>query len=204
MHVTALPYKKNALEPFLSEQTIDLHYEKHHKGYALQLSALISNRPEYEGCNLESIIKKSHKKEETSLFNNAAQVWNHNFYWHSLCPKDRSKAPSSGPLFDAVTKSFGDIKGLAQKLIETAMNQFGSGWVWLVKSAEGNLFFEKTSNAFVPWVASPANTPLFVCDVWEHAYYVDYHNRRKDYAERFVNFINWDFVDQNFHSKKTL
>jgi Fe-Mn family superoxide dismutase len=198
MYVKPLPYAKDALMPFLSPEAIDLHYEKHHKGYGAQLSALIKDNPQYQNLLLEDIIKKSHAENNTGIFNNAAQIYNHNFLWASMCPKHLSQLPDSGPFFDAITKSFSSMECLAEKLVETAMKQFGSGWVWMMQHDDGTVFIEKTSNAFVPWIKEPSDRALFVCDVWEHAYYVNYQNRRKEYVQTFFKHINWDFAAQNF------
>lgn len=184
-----LPYAKNALEPHISAETIDFHYGKHHQTYVTNLNNLIQNT-EFEKLSLEEIIMKS----SGGIFNNAAQVWNHTFYWNGLSPKGGGQP--KGPLADAIGKTFGSFDEFKQKFTQTAIGTFGSGWAWLVKNKDGTLAIVSTSNAATPMTAG--QKALLTCDVWEHAYYVDYRNARAKYVESFWNLVNWDFVAKNF------
>jgi Fe-Mn family superoxide dismutase len=184
-----LPYAKNALEPHISAETIDFHYGKHHQTYVTNLNNLIQNT-EFEKLSLEEIIMKS----SGGVFNNAAQVWNHTFYWNGLSPKGGGQP--KGPLADAIAKTFGSFDEFKQKFTQTAIGTFGSGWAWLVKNKDGTLAIVSTSNAATPMTAG--QKALLTCDVWEHAYYVDYRNARAKYVESFWNLVNWEFVAKNF------
>ena len=184
-----LPYEKNALEPVISAETIDFHYGKHHQAYVTNLNNLIPGT-EFETMSLEDIIMKS----SGGVFNNAAQVWNHTFYWNCLAP-NAGGAPS-GALADAITKAFGSFDTFKEKFSTSAATNFGSGWTWLVKNGDGSVEIVNTSNAGSP--LSAGKTPLLTCDVWEHAYYIDYRNARPKYVESFWNLVNWDFVAKNF------
>ena len=184
-----LPYAKNALEPHISAETIDFHYGKHHQTYVTNLNNLIQNT-EFEKLSLEEIIIKS----SGGIFNNAAQVWNHTFYWNGLSPKGGGQP--KGPLADAIAKTFGSFDEFKQKFTQTAIGTFGSGWAWLVKNKDGTLAIVSTSNAATPMTAG--QKALLTCDVWEHAYYVDYRNARAKYVESFWNLVNWEFVAKNF------
>ena len=184
-----LPYSKDALEPHISAETLEYHYGKHHQTYVTNLNKLIPGT-EFEDMSLEDIIRKS----SGGIFNNAAQVWNHTFYWNCLSPNGGG-APS-GDLAAAIDKAFGSFEEFKSQFSQTAITTFGSGWAWLVKNADGSLALVSTSNAGCPLTAD--QTPLLTCDVWEHAYYIDYRNARPQYVEHFWNLVNWDFVAGNF------
>lgn len=181
-----LPYAKNALEPHISTETLEYHYGKHHATYVANLNKLIVGT-EFENTTLEGIIRKA---PAGGLFNNAAQVWNHSFYWNCLSPNGGG-APS-GALAAAIDSAFGSFDAFKKKFSTSAVTNFGSGWTWLVKKADGSIGIANTSNAGNPMVDGV--TPLMTCDVWEHAYYIDYRNARPKYVESFWNLINWDFV----------
>ena len=183
----ALPYARDALAPHISPETIDFHYGKHHQTYVTNLNNLVKGT-EFEQMSLEEVVKKS----QGGMFNNAAQIWNHTFYWHSLSPKGGGEP--SGKLADAIKKSFGSFAEFKDKFTQTAIGTFGSGWAWLVQRPDGTLGIVSTSNAATPLTGS--DKPLLTCDVWEHAYYVDYRNARPKYVEAFWNLVNWDFVAQ--------
>ena len=188
IELPALPYDRTALEPHISGETIDFHYGKHHKAYVDNLNKLIEGT-EFADQPLESIIKKS----QGGVFNNAAQVWNHTFYWNCLAPKGGGEP--SGKLADAIAKAFGDFATFKEQFTDTAVKTFGSGWAWLVQRPGGELALVSTSNAATPLTGE--DTPLLTCDVWEHAYYIDYRNARPKYLEHFWNLVNWDFVAKN-------
>ena len=183
-----LPYAKDALAPHISAETIEYHYGKHHKAYVDNLNKLIPGT-EFENMPLEDIIKKA----TGGVFNNAAQVWNHTFYWNCLSPKG-SGAPT-GALAQAIEKAFGSFDKFKEQFANAGMTRFGSGWAWLVKNADGSLTIESTGNADNPM--KDGKKPLLTCDVWEHAYYIDYRNARAKYIEAFWNIVNWDFVTAN-------
>lgn len=185
-----LPYAKDALAPTISAETLEYHYGKHHNTYVVNLNKLIPGT-EFENLSLEEIVKKS----SGGIFNNAAQVWNHTFYWHCLSPKGGGEP--SGALADAINKSFGSFASFKEKFSATAIGTFGSGWGWLVKNNDGSLSLESTSNAGTP--LKDGKQALLTCDVWEHAYYIDYRNARPNYVEAFWKLVNWDFVSQNFN-----
>lgn len=184
-----LPYAKGALAPYISEETLDFHYGKHHQAYVTNLSKLIAGT-NFENMSLEEIIKQS----EGGVFNNAAQVWNHTFYWHSLAPK--AGGTPTGKIADAINKSFGSFDKFKQDFSTAAATTFGSGWAWLVQNKDGTLSITTTSNAATPLTNSDLN-PILTIDVWEHAYYVDYRNARPKYIENFWNLVNWDFANNN-------
>jgi Fe-Mn family superoxide dismutase len=184
-----LPYAKNALAPHISAETLEYHYGKHHATYVANLNKLIVGT-EFADLSLEDIVKKA----SGGIFNNAAQVWNHTFYWNSLSPKGGGEP--SGALADAVVKSFGAFAQLKEKLSNAAVTQFGSGWAWLIKNPDGSLAVEQTSNAATP--LRDGKKALLTVDVWEHAYYIDYRNARASYVEAFWKLVNWDFAAQNF------
>lgn len=187
-----LSYPLDALEPHISRDTMELHYHKHHRGYFTTLCGLIQGTP-YEGWTLPDIIQKSWQKDP-KVFNNGAQVWNHSFFWESLSRRDRF--PCSGSLYEALDRDFGG-KFLTQ-FVEVGMAQFGSGWVWLAKDRQGKLSLKSTSNGEVVWLTHGLH-PLLVCDVWEHAYYVDYQNRRAEYLEKVgLHLLHWDFAQQQY------
>ncbi len=183
-----LPYAMSALAPHISEETLEYHYGKHHQTYVTNLNNLIKGT-EFEGLSLEDIIKKS----SGGLFNNAAQVWNHTFYWNSLSPNGGG-APG-GKLGASIDKAFGSFEDFKGKFSQTAITTFGSGWAWLVKKSDGSLDIVSTSNAGTPMTSG--QTALLTCDVWEHAYYIDYRNARPKYVEHFWELVNWDFVAKN-------
>ena len=184
-----LPYAKNALAPYISEETLEYHYGKHHNAYVTNLNKLVANT-EYENLSLEEIIKTS---SAGAIFNNAAQVWNHTFYWHCLSPKGGDEP--SGKLADLIVKSFGSFEAFQEKFTQTAIATFGSGWAWLVQDKEGILQIVNTSNANTPLTEN--QHALLTCDVWEHAYYIDYRNARPDYVKAFWSLVNWEFVTNN-------
>jgi Fe-Mn family superoxide dismutase len=183
-----LPYAMNALAPHISEETLEYHYGKHHKTYVDNLNKLIPGT-EFENMSLEEIIKKS----SGGIFNNAAQVWNHTFYWHCLSPQGGGEP--TGELAAAIVKAFGSFEVFKEKFSQASITTFGSGWGWLVKNVEGNLEIISTSNAKTPMTEHKA--ALLTCDVWEHAYYIDYRNARPKYLEAFWALVNWDFVAEN-------
>ena len=182
-----LPYARDALVPHMSAETLDYHYGKHHKAYVDNGNKLIAGT-EFENMSLEDIVKKSSGK----IFNNAAQVWNHTFFWNCLTPK---QAAPSKKITDALVKTFGGIEDLKKQFNETAIATFGSGWAWLVKNADGSLAIVSTQGAGNPLTSG--QTPLLTCDVWEHAYYIDYRNARPTFLEHFWALANWDFVEKN-------
>jgi len=186
----ALPYERDALTPHISAETIDYHYGKHHQAYVTNLNKMIdgtdlANKP------LEDIIRSS----EGGIFNNAAQIWNHTFYWHSLSPNGGGQA--SGNLAAAIDTAFGSFDEFKQQFTASALGNFGSGWTWLVKNADGKLEIINTSNAATP-LTDASVTPLLTVDVWEHAYYVDYRNARPEYLTHFWELVNWEFAASNF------
>lgn len=185
----ALPYSKDALMPHMSAETLDFHYGKHHKAYVDNLNKLAPGT-EFEKMDLETIMMKS----SGPIFNNAAQIWNHSFFWNCLAPK--AGGEPTGVLADAIKKDFGSFAAFKEKFTDASVKQFGSGWGWLVKKKDGKLDVMSTSNAACPM--TDGHTPLLTCDVWEHAYYIDYRNRRPDFVGAFWNLVNWDFVTKNF------
>ena len=185
-----LPYEKNALEPNISAETLEFHYGKHHQAYVTNLNNLIKGT-EFESAALEDIIKKS----SGGVFNNAAQIWNHTFYWHSMRSPNKDNTPA-GKLADAINKAFGSLDKFKEEFTKSAVGNFGSGWTWLVKKPDGTVDIANTSNAGTPLTTD--NKALLTCDVWEHAYYIDYRNARAKYAEAFWGIVNWDFVAKNF------
>ncbi|MFZ9103380.1 MAG: superoxide dismutase [Fe] [Burkholderiaceae bacterium] len=184
----ALPYAMDALAPHISKETLEFHYGKHHQTYVTNLNNLIKGT-EFESASLEDIVRKS----SGGVFNNAAQVWNHTFYWHCLAP-NAGGAPT-GAMADAINAKWGSFDAFKDAFTKSAVGNFGSGWTWLVKKADGSLDIVNTSNAATPLTG--ADKPLMTCDVWEHAYYVDYRNRRPDYMAAFWALVNWDFVAKN-------
>jgi Fe-Mn family superoxide dismutase len=184
-----LPYALDALSPFISKETLEYHYGKHHQTYVTNLNNLIKGT-EFENLSLEDIIKKS----AGGVFNNAAQVWNHTFYWNSMKPN--GGAAPTGPLADAINAKWGSFDKFKEEFTKCAVGTFGSGWAWLVKKADGTLDLVSTSNAATPLTTDA--TPLMTCDVWEHAYYIDTRNARPKYLENFWNVVNWDFAGKNF------
>ncbi|MCP4686247.1 MAG: superoxide dismutase [bacterium] len=184
-----LPFAKDALAPHISAETLEYHYGKHHQTYVTNLNKMITGT-EFESLSLEDIIKKA----SGGIFNNAAQVYNHTFYWRGL--KASGAGRPDGALLEAIEVAFGSFDAFKELFSTAAVTQFGSGWAWLVKTAEGSLAIEATANADTP--LREGKTPLLTCDVWEHAYYIDYRNARPKYVESFWNLVNWDFVAANF------
>ncbi|PHM60405.1 superoxide dismutase [Fe] [Xenorhabdus ishibashii] len=184
----ALPYAKDALEPHISAETLEYHHGKHHNAYVVNLNNLIKDT-EFAGKSLEEIIKAS----EGGIFNNAAQIWNHTFYWHSLSPNGGGEP--TGKVADAINNAFGSFAEFKQQFTDAALKNFGSGWTWLVKKADGTLAIVNTSNAATP--VTGEDKPVLTVDVWEHAYYIDYRNARPQYLEHFWALVNWKFVEEN-------
>lgn len=184
----ALPYAQDALEPHISAETLAYHHGKHHQTYVTNLNALIKDT-DWENKSLEEIVRGA----EGGMFNNAAQVWNHTFYWNCLAPA--AGGEPAGELADALSQSFGSVETFKKQFTDAAIKNFGSGWTWLVKKADGSLAIVSTSNAGTPLTTS--DTPLLTVDVWEHAYYIDYRNARPGYLEHFWALVNWSFVAQN-------
>ena len=188
-----LPFADNALEPVISAKTISYHYGKHHAAYVDKLNELVAGTP-YESMPLVEVVKKSARQEkDKAIFNNAAQAWNHDFYWHSMAPAGGEPA---GKIKDALQSSFGGVKEFKEAFAKAAVAQFGSGWAWLVKGADGKLKIATTSNADTP--IAHGETPLLTADVWEHAYYLDYQNRRPDHVKAWLDRLaNWAFAEKN-------
>ncbi|PRC91416.1 superoxide dismutase [Solimicrobium silvestre] len=184
-----LPYAMDALEPHISKETLEYHYSKHHQAYITNLNKLLEGS-EFESASLEEIIKNA----SDGLFNNAAQVWNHTFYWNSLSPDSHLKP--SGILADAINEKWNSFDKFKEVFTKSCVSNFGSGWTWLIKKADGSLDIVNTSNAATPLTGS--DIPLLTCDVWEHAYYIDYRNLRPKYIEAFWELANWDFAEENF------
>ena len=185
----ALPYALDALAPTISKETLEFHYGKHHQAYVTNLINLIKGT-EFENASLEEIVKKS----SGGIFNNAAQVWNHTFYWFCLAP-NAGGAPT-GALADAINAKWGSFDAFKEAFSKSAVGNFGSGWTWLVKKADGSLDIVNTSNAAT--TLTTTDKALLTCDVWEHAYYVDYRNARPKYVESFWTLVNWSFVAEQF------
>jgi Fe-Mn family superoxide dismutase len=184
-----LPYAMNALAPHISQETLEYHYGKHHKTYVDNLNKLIPGT-EFESLSLEDIVKKA----SGGIFNNAAQVWNHTFYWNCLSPNGGGEP--GGALAAAIKQKFGSFASFKEQFTQCAVTTFGSGWAWLVKNPDGSLELVSTSNAGTP--LTQGKTALLTCDVWEHAYYIDYRNARPKYVESFWNLVNWEFAAKQF------
>ena len=184
-----LPYAKDALQPHISAETLDFHYGRHHQTYVTNLNNLTQGKPE-ANKSLEELIRTA---PPGGLFNNAAQVWNHTFYWNSMSP--RGGGEPSGDVAAAINGAWSNFQDFKEKFSAAAAGQFGSGWAWLVKDAAGNLSIEATPNAENP--LRDGKTPLMTCDVWEHAYYIDYRNARPQYIAAWWNLVNWEFVAKN-------
>jgi Fe-Mn family superoxide dismutase len=192
-----LPYPADALEPHISARTLEFHHGKHHKAYVDKLNAAIDGT-EYDDHTLETIIAASHEASDAGVFNNAAQIWNHTFLWNSMSPQGGGEP--KGALADAISASFGDLAGFRERFKASALGQFGSGWTWLV-SKGGTLDIVSTGNAETP--LTDGITPLLTLDVWEHAYYLDYQNRRDAYIDAFLGeLINWDFAGRNYEADR--
>jgi len=183
-----LEFSADALNPHISPETLEFHHGKHHNAYVTNLNKLIAGT-EFENSSLEDIIKGS----EGGVFNNAAQHYNHSFYWKGLSPS--GGGDPTGPVADAITAAFGSIDSFREEFGGKAKTLFGSGWAWLVKNAQGGLEIVQTQNAGCP--LTDGQTPLLTCDVWEHAYYVDYRNARPNYVDAWWKIVNWDFVAEN-------
>ena len=184
----ALPYAMDALAPHISKETLEFHYGKHHQTYVTNLNNLIKGT-EFENLGLEDIIRKS----SGGVFNNAAQVWNHTIYWNGMAPK--AGGEPNGPLADQINKKWGSFAAFKEAFNKSATGNFGSGWTWLVKKSDGSLDIVNTSNAGTPLTTS--DKPVLTCDVWEHAYYIDYRNKRPDYLGSWWSLVNWDFAAKN-------
>lgn len=186
--IETLPFEKNALEPHISSETLDYHYDKHHHAYLAKLNTAIKGT-ELENKSLEELITS----QTGGVFNNAAQVWNHSFYWNCLSPKGGAQA--SGKIKELIEKKWTSFDDFKEAFSSACATNFGSGWTWLVQNADSSIEIVSTSNAGCPLTEN--QTPLLTCDVWEHAYYVDYRNARPKYIEAFWNVVNWDFVNTN-------
>ncbi len=186
-----LPYALDALQPHISKETLEYHYGKHHQAYVNNLNNLIKDT-EFAAMSLDDIITKS----TGGIFNNAAQNWNHTFYWHCMTPK--SNGEPTGKLADAIKKKFGSLDEFKKLFFQSATTLFGSGWTWLAKNDTHELEIINTGNAGLPM--KEGKKALLTCDVWEHAYYIDYRNVRPTYIENFWQVVDWDFVGENFSS----
>lgn len=192
-----LPYAADALEPHISSRTLEFHHGKHHKAYVDKLNAAIAGT-EYEGRSLEAIIDASHKAANPGVFNNAAQAWNHTFLWNSMSPTGGGEP--NGALAEAINARFGNLAGFREKFKAAALGQFGSGWTWLVRRG-GTLEIVSTGNAETP--LTDGSTPLLTLDVWEHAYYLDYQNKRDAYIDAYLDrLINWAFAEHNYEADR--
>ncbi|AUN94402.1 superoxide dismutase [Pseudazoarcus pumilus] len=188
-----LPYAKNALAPHISEETMEFHYGKHHQTYVTNLNKLVDGT-EYANLDLEAIVKKA---PAGGVYNNAAQIWNHTFFWH--CMKPNGGGEPSGALGDAIKNKWGSFEDFKKAFAASAAGNFGSGWTWLVKKADGSVDIVNMGPAGTP--LTTADKPLLCIDVWEHAYYIDYRNKRPDFIAAFLNHLaNWDFAAQNYAS----
>ena len=185
----ALPYALDALAPHISKETLEFHYGKHHQTYATNLNNLIKGT-EFEAMGLDDIVKKS----SGGIFNNSAQIWNHTFYWNSLAPS--AGGEPTGALAAAINTKWGSFAAFKEAFNKSAAGNFGSSWTWLVKKADGSLDIVNTSNAATPLTS--ADKPLITCDLWEHAYYIDYRNSRPNYLNGYWNLVNWAFAAKNF------
>ena len=189
-----LPFAYDALEPHMSKETLEFHHDKHHNAYVMNGNKAFDGLPNM-GETLEEVVINAHKQGETALYNNAGQHWNHTFFWSSLSPN--GGGVPSGELAKAINDSFETFAKFRDAFIQGGISQFGSGWVWLVKNADGKLEIVKTANADSPLTSS--QSALLVCDVWEHSYYIDYRNLRPKYLETFIdNLANWEFAAANF------
>jgi len=188
-----LPYELNALEPHISQETLEYHYGKHHQAYVTNLNNLVPGTA-FESQSLDDIIKSA----TGGIFNNAAQIWNHSFYWHSLSPSGGGEP--TGAIGDAINTQYGSFTAFKEAFSKAAVTLFGSGWAWLVKKGDGSLGIIQTQNADTP-ISGTEHKPLITCDVWEHAYYIDTRNARPKYVNNFWQLINWDFANKNFEDK---
>ncbi|MEL7044785.1 MAG: Fe-Mn family superoxide dismutase [Pseudomonadota bacterium] len=181
----ALPYEPSALEPHISAETLEYHYGKHHRGYVNKLNGLVAGT-KHETATLEELIRTT----DGGLFNNAAQIWNHSFYWNCLMPNGGGEP--SGAVSEAINAAFGSFADFKEAFTDAALGNFGSGWTWLVQKTDGSIALHNTGNAGCPLTDDV--TPLLTVDVWEHAYYIDYRNARGAYIEAFWQLVNWEFV----------
>jgi superoxide dismutase, Fe-Mn family len=189
-----LPYDKNDLLPHMSSETFEYHHEKHHAAYVSNLNKILEDKQDIQTMSLEDLIMMSHKESIAPIFNNAAQVWNHSFFWHSM--KKNGGGSPEGELLELIERDFVSFEKFSEGFIQSGISQFGSGWVWLVRDPSGKLKIVKTSNAELP--ITSGDKPLICCDVWEHAYYVDYRNKRPDFLSVFLkNLVNWEFAESN-------
>ena len=186
-----LPYAKDALAPHISAETLEYHYGKHHQAYVNKLNSMLPSSG-FENMTLEEIIQQA----DGGIFNNAAQIWNHTFYWNSMSPNGGGEP--KGDLAKAITDTFGSFDKFKEAFTQAGMTQFGSGWAWLVQNSDGSIAVVKTPNAGNPM--TDGQKPLLTCDVWEHAYYIDTRNDRGQYINNFWQLVNWDFAEQNFNS----
>ncbi len=186
-----LPYSKVSLSPNISEETLNFHYGKHHQAYVNKLNHLTENS-QWEKASLEDMIRSA----EGGVFNNASQVWNHTFYWNSLSPTGGGVPPKE--VSDCLEKNFGSVEHFKEEFTKKALGQFGSGWAWLVKTKDDQLTIQSTGNADNP--LRDGHTPILTCDVWEHAYYIDYRNARPEYLKAFWNIVNWNFLQANLQN----
>ncbi len=190
-----LPYSRDALAPHISEETLNFHYGKHHQAYVTNLNKMIDGTDFADSSLVEIVKNTAGKKERQGMFNNAAQVWNHTFYWHSMSPNGGGKP--SGKIGAAIDKSFGSYDAFVEAFKAKGGGQFGSGWAWLVQKPDGSLDVTNTPNAETP-LTDESVTPLMTMDVWEHAYYLDYQNSRPNYMNSFLaDLVNWEFAEQN-------
>ena len=189
IELPALPYEQDALQPHISAETLEYHYGKHHKTYVDKLNGMIPGS-EFEGKSLEEIVKAS----SGGVFNNAARVWNHTFYWNCLSPNGGGEA--TGAVAEAINAAFGSFEKFKEDFTASAVANFGSSWTWLVKKSDGTLAIVNTSNAATP-LTDDSVTPILTVDLWEHAYYIDYRNARPNYMTAFWSLVNWDFVNKN-------
>lgn len=192
LRLPSLPYSKDALEPYISKETLEYHHGKHHAAYVNKYNELIKGT-QYEGSSLLEVIRTA----KGALFNNGAQAFNHDFYWKCLTPE---KTEPSKELLVAINEGFGSIDAFKEAFSNSAVSLFGSGWTWLIIDTNGKLSIENTSNAQTP-ISSEGKHPLLTCDVWEHAYYIDCRNARPKYVENFWNLVNWHFVSENYKQK---
>lgn len=192
-----LPYSKSALQPFLSEKAVDIHYEKHHRGYVNKLNKALTDQQKYDNLSLEQLICQT--PLNSGIFNAASQTSNHTFFWRSICPTSDQQCLATTPFARQIDKTFGSLDKMLDQFKETGLSQFGSGWVWLVKNQENMLEICSTPNA--ESVFRNNKNPLLICDVWEHAYYIDYQNDRAAYLEAFFKHIDWTFVENNFNAE---
>lgn len=197
VQLPALPYDRSALAPHISEETLNFHYGKHHQAYVTNLNKLIEGT-DLDAKSLDDVIMAVvDNPDKAGVFNNAAQVWNHTFYWHSMKPHGGGKP--QGDLWDHIVRDFGSYENFVEEFKKAGATQFGSGWAWLVMNKDGGLEIMKTANADLPM--AHGKKAILTCDVWEHAYYLDYQNRRPDYLSVFLeHLVNWDFAEANYEA----